>query len=185
LAKDRNQQRRENYKKLREAGFSKQEADRFKGSKPDQVTAAIRVKQLPPVDPVKRAASRGQKKETIKAKDRTSYTKLRRAWEKVTRPAMGVPPQPMSGRIQYTQVEPPLTMNYLSNYTYKMAFMVRHPDGNYEWRYITITSDEMETRRNLRNIVIQEVFGDLENQGKYDTRPLISTLTLVEAFKRE
>ena len=181
---NRNTTRRENYKKLRAAGFSPREANRWKGSSAAEINRAVKNRQLPPVNPVKQAASKGKKKETINRKTARSYSSEYKKWvQKADHNIIGIPPRTMKGRITYESVNP-LTFNYQSNYSYVMAFQVKHPDGSREWKYITLVSSTPKTKKELDMELRQDIIANYDNMTRYESTPLVSTITLVQAFRR-
>lgn len=186
---NRNQVRRQNYRRLREAGFSAKEADRVKGSSSEYINKVVKNKKLPPVNPIKQAASFRKPSSTIPAKTLEKYArelkKHQRAVKAKPKIILGIAPEPMKGRITYQPVSA-MTYDYQSRYSYLMAFQVRHPDGvTYEWKYVTLVSYDPKTKEQLKEEVKEYVFADKQNQSKYDSTPLVSTIVLVEAYKRD
>lgn len=177
-ADPRNQRRKENYAALRAAGFSPSEADRIKGARQDIVEHAIRTKQLPEVNPVKQAASKG----LSKAEAGITKTKVQ-SWEQSFRqwrgqgPAVGARP-----RVQYVNVlETEGVPNFLSRYSYTMSFWTVDAEGNRVQKIITITSDTELNKADL----VEEVRNDIlpRNAQKYKgSKVLVSTIQREKAF---
>jgi len=189
---NRNQTRRENYKKLRAAGFTSQEADRVKGAKPGYINQVLRAGRLPPVDPVKRAAGYKQTKASIDPGILQSYQYNLKKWQRKIPKLPKIPkyniigeiPKPMVGKIKYTVVGKE-TFNYQSNYSYVMAFQVKHLDETREWKYITLVSSEPVKKKDLIIELRRDILENYENMTKYSTIPLVSTIVLTEAYRRD
>lgn len=167
MAKNRQDKLRENYRRLRDAGFSSAEATRFRGASEDKIKQAIQTRSLP-------------EKETRAYQARAGYRR-----EYAQREALGITPQIQKGRIQYqTENHVFLDPKLSTKYNYVMAYQVRHPNGQKEWKYLTVASDNKLTKKDIINKMIDEYFSRQENMSKYASRPLAGSIGLVAAYAR-
>lgn len=151
----RDRKLKENYRRLREAGFSATEAARYRGASQAKIAKAIEQKRLPDIDIVKQAARIRPKPEVRK------YHK---------------------GKIKdtdYKTVKKPETYGYLSKYTYVMSYVVVDKEGAAETKYITITSNDKMTKKELRQKA-HEIITKMETS--YKNRGVQGSIELVEAY---
>lgn len=175
---DRNIQLRQNYDRLRRAGFSSAEATRLRGASEEKISAAIRAQQMPPADPRRVAARTGEK---VTAEIVQQYKEKIKVWMegKVDRPPWGF----HKGAIQYDTVTPPLTYDYQSNYTYVVGYKVIYPNGQGEWKVIKITSDERLYKKDLWQKMDEEIFP--KKASKYESRVSRGSYHLINAYMRK
>lgn len=181
MSKDRNKQRTENYKRLRDAGFSVQDATRFKGSSPDKIETAIKNKRLPPINPVKQAVSYGRKKDEVSEKRIKKFQEFYDWWKTGSNKPYEEYKE-IKGRIQYEKVEEGVTYKYKSNYTYTISYEVRIKGQPNELKYVTITSDTKRSKKFLKDWVVEVIFP--KNEGLYNSKPLKSSIKIVGAYEK-
>lgn len=180
MPRDRQDQLKANYQKLRNAGFSAKEATRYRGASPENIARAIKSKSLPRPSPLARAARTGQKPPKKEVEQYKSYISQ---WKKDQKIILGVAPREIQkGHIKYSKADHPLIQNYLSNYTYLVAYQVKNADGSIEWKYMTLTSHTPKYKYQLW----EEMDDILEgSSSKYDGTVIRSSYGLVAAYTRE
>lgn len=171
LAKNRNKeqlaQQKENYNRLRAAGFSPLEASRLRSASQGKVNAALTTGQRPEVSEKHQRAGRGEKSQPAPSVGPYGYHK---------------------GRIKnadYKEVSLGYTLMYTDRYAYLMTYVVRNPsNGATERKYYTILSPVKRTKQSL----IEEVITDCDSMdaaGEYDWYIIHSSVQLVEAYHNE
>lgn len=182
---ERNKRLRENYKKLRAAGFSSAEATRYRNAKPEHIEAVIRARKLPPKDPFRSAYGAGRKKETVKPEQAKKYQEEIKTFFKPKKdkdlPEGFVE---IKGRIVYQDAKSHPLVKYLSNYTYVIAYQVKHKDGTKEWKAITFTSPKKMTKAELWDSIENEIFNDPAKRSRYDSTVIRSSYTLIGAYEK-
>lgn len=163
---DRNERLRRNYKRLRDAGFSSAEASRLRGASEDKIRQAIRTRTMPPKDPYRQAAGRKKGRRSAKVD------------------IIGKPPTDIiKGHIKYEKSGTGDIPHYLSRYTYKIAYQVRHPNGSLEWKYITFTSHTKKYKYELWE-ELESLMSDRTISKKYDSQFVSGSAVLVGAYTR-
>jgi hypothetical protein len=171
--RNRNERLKENYQKLRKAGYSAAEATRLRGAGDFKIKSAIRTGTLPPVDPIKKAA---RTKEEITPARRQEYRESLKVWRERVK---DFPPYDIQkGKIIYEN--PPENKTYYSKYSYIITYQVIDPQGNKEWKVITITSDRPLYKKDLWQIMNEEIFPP--QAGKYNTKIVRNSYALVSAY---
>lgn len=157
------QEMRENYNRLRAAGFSPLEASRLRSASTAKVNAAIVTGQRPPVSEIHQRAGRGE-----------SYT--------YAAPPVG-PYGTHTGRIResdYKDVTLGYTKVYHSKYAYLMTYETDQ-NGVRDRKYYTILSDEKLTKQQLKEEVKANTT-DPAAAGKYQAKVIVKSIELVEAY---
>jgi hypothetical protein len=183
---------KQNYHRLREAGFTSAEATRFRNASQEKIRVAIKTGKLPEKDPVRTAAGFGRKKETVSDQEIKQYQKAVEKWlgEVKPKPRRGVPPLPegwykvpeQKGEFIHENAANHPLMQYISNYTYVVAYVVKHKDGTKEWRVMTFTHDRKLTKAELLEMVEREFI--LPNTGRYDSKVMKSSYTVIGAYEK-
>ena len=182
--KDRNISLRANYEKLRAAGFSSKDATRLRGASPEKLNAIIDRKVLPPVDPVKQAAGKGLKKETVKPEQVKKYQDKIRTWTKARERKLPPGYEELKGPIKYENATNHPVIKYLSNYSYVVAYQVKHQTGETEWKTLTFTSERKLYKYELYQEIDNEIFSNPANLGRYNSQVIRSSYTLVGAYEK-
>lgn len=181
---DRNIRLRENYQKLVNAGFSSKDATRLRGAGAAKLNAALTRGVLPPVDPVKQAAGAGKTKETVKPEIIKTFTKKLKEWTKAAKKELPPGMQEIPGKIVYQEAGKNDIYKYLSKYTYQVAYQVKHKDGSKEWKVINLTSPKKLYKYQIREEVINDIFNNPKNLIRYDSVPVIGSITLIGAYEK-
>lgn len=182
--KDRNISLRANYEKLRAAGFTSKDATRLRGASPDKINAAIERKTLPPVDPFRQAAGAGKKKETVKREQIRRYEREIKTWTKAKEKHLPPGYTELTGPIVYENATNHPVIKYLSNYSYVVAYQVKHMTGETEWKTLTFTSERKLYKYELYQEIDNEIFSNPENLGRYNSQVIRSSYTLVGAYEK-
>lgn len=157
-------QQKENYKALRAAGFSTQEASRLRSASQAKVDAALRTGTRPaPISERARAAGKHEKFNTTETTHPYGVHKGRIKAEDYTR--MG------EGEVKM----------YYSRYAYLMEYVVRMKDGTPETKYLTITSDTKLSKKELKAEVVERC--NDPDEGEYEGVLVKSSVQLVEAYE--
>lgn len=172
---------RENYKKLRDAGFSAKDATRMRGGSKEYLERAINIRQAPPINPYKQAARTGKK---VTKKQIQKYESAKKRFIKEAQyPIIGIPPtKTIEGIITYEPASK-AKLDYLSKYTYIFAYKVKHRDGLREWKYITVTSEYRYSKEMLLDD-LRKIFNENDNLSKYQAKVIFSSIVLVSAYKK-
>lgn len=184
---DRNERLRRNYKRLRDAGFSSAEASRLRGASEEKIRQAIKTRTMPMKDPYRQAAGKGQTADTIPRRVLEIWEREQRR-KKGRRPSkvdiIGTPPTNIiKGHIKYEKSGTGDIPHYLSRYTYKIAYQVRHPNGSLEWKYITFTSHTKKYKYELWE-ELERLMSDRTISKKYDSQFVSGSAVLVGAYTR-
>lgn len=182
--KDRNIELRQNYSKLRAAGFSSKEATRLRGASPEKINTTIERKVLPPVDPYRQAAGAGKKKETVKPDIVKKYKEKIQTWVKAKEKKLPPGYDEIKGKIIYQDAKSHPVVKYLSNYTYVVAYQVKHKTGELEWKTLTFTSEKPLFKYELFKEMEKEIFSNPSNLGRYDSSIIRSSYTLIGAYQK-
>lgn len=159
------QELRENYKRLRDAGFSTQDAARLRSASNKTIAESILSGQRKELSERHQAAGKGQ------------------TW---TEAAINNRPKVHKGRIgpdDYKEVEKGETYMYNSRYTYLMTFKMVKQDGEYKWQYCALQSPVPMTKREMKEQII-ELYDDPDQEGDYQWYLVHSSIALVQAFYR-
>lgn len=184
---------KENYARLRKAGFTAAEATRFRNASEEKIRIAIKTGKLPEKDPLKAAAGAGRTKETVSQKEIEQYKKSIEKWlgEVKPKPKRGVPDLPdgwykvpeKNGRLIHENAANHPLVQYISNNTYVVAYCVKHRDGTKEWKVMTFTHDRELTKAQLLDMVEREFI--LPNTGRYDSKVMKSSYTIIGAYEKQ
>lgn len=185
--------RRENYKALRDAGYSPSEANKLKGAHQIKVQALIDKKQGKSIGTIhkniKQSLIQAGIKPDIAEKLKTQpVDKLQRLLVSKNDPTAIRGSEIKKPRgIQYAPVSQ-ADKRYLSEYTYKISYMVKNKDGSKEEKWITLTSPDKMSKRAVieeaRNILFESAGGD-DDDSHYSSNGgtiLVSTITISEAY---
>ncbi len=183
--------RRENYKALRAAGYSPSEANKLKGAHPIKAQALIDKKQGKSIGTIHKNIKQsliqaGVKPEAAEKLKTLSVDKLQRLLVTKEPTAIRVSEIKRPRGIQYAPVSQ-ADKRYLSEYTYKISYMVKNKDGSKEEKWITLTSPDKMSKKAVkaeaRAILSESAGGD--DDSHYSSSGgaiLVSTITIAEAY---
>lgn len=182
---ERNARLRENYKALRQAGFSVKDAGRFKAATRENVRAAIAAKVLPAPGRVQQLAGLASgkvRKEKASRQPKKRAKPRRESWR------TQAPPNTwgsQKGRITYDEAGKEGNFLYLNKYTYIVTFVTKiTEDGQtrYERKIVSIVSDEKLSKKDVFDKVIDVIISDPVNESHYyPAQIIIGSLELVKA----
>jgi hypothetical protein len=190
------ERRRDNYKKLRDAGYSAKDANKLKGSQEIKTQYLIDKKQGKSIGSIHENIKKNLQKIGISAKDANQLKnvpvdQLQRIVTRVTEPGKRIDTKGYSKPrgIQYAPVSE-ADKKYLSNYTYKVSYQTKDKNGNKETKWITITSPDKMSKKAVkaeaRDILSGDGgsydFADVDSYADDDATILISTITVEEAY---
>lgn len=160
-SKEQLQRQKENYQRLKAAGFSTKEASRLRSASQAKINTAIATGERPPVSEKHQKAARG---------------------EKTPNPSAG-PYGVHKGRIterDYKDVEKGYTYMYTDRYAYLMTYVVKNKYGEKTRKYYTILSSEKRTKASLKEQVIEDC--ESQDEGEYPEELIHSSVQLLEAY---
>jgi len=166
---------KENYKKLREAGYSPQEASRLRSAAKSTIDKALHTtpglfRNAKPVSArhQKAGGSSGAKR----ISKRPNYT-----------PAPPLEYPPHKGRIKNSDYksETPEGYNYENEWAYRMSYVTVDITGFEQRKYFTILPDEKMTKKELIDFVYQ-VSQEKDNSSRYQAKVIKSSIVLIGAY---
>lgn len=155
---------RQNYKKLKEAGFSTKEAQRFRYAEQSKVNKAIKDKKLP-------------EKSTRHATARQSKGARQTAKKGGLLGFKGTIPQE-----KIHKVEEGKTKLYERNYNYLLTFKQKTGKNQYETKNIVITSSTPMSKSAIAKEVEQRVFSNDRKKEYYSPAKAIKSSLQLEAL---
>ena len=189
IKKTRNQIRKDNYDKLRAAGFSSQEANNLKGSKQEKIKAAVKEKRAETRKEIQRETYKKAKEMGYTSKEAAQIRKFGKAKREIISAAK-VDDKSRGDLLEYLKsftsfIKIPnfvsieeYQKHYLEPYSYVIKYLRK--DGTHD--YITITSLERLNPRELSNLIREYIDrGIAHNDEKYTAVPIIKKSAFCEA----
>lgn len=190
------ERRRENYKKLREAGYSAKEANKLKGSHEIKTQYLIDKKQGKSIGTIHENIKKNLQKLGVSQKDANKLKnipidQLQRIVTRATATGKRIDTKGIQRPrgIQYSPVSE-ADKKYLSNYTYKVSYQTKDKNGNKVTKWITITSPDKMTKKAVKAEARDILSGadgsydivEMDTYADDDAVILISTITIEEAY---
>lgn len=180
---ERNARLRENRAALLKAGFSKADADRYKGATRANVRKAIEQGFLPEKRKAAQAAGLASGRVRREKAPRRPRPVRQESWKQKAPPNTW---GSQKGRIRYTEAGDEGNYMYLSPYTYVVTFVTETVDRDrgklYERKIVSINAERPLTKKEVFDMVLDVIGSDPVNMERYKSRRIIvSSLELVKA----
>jgi hypothetical protein len=188
------ERRRNNYDSLRKAGYTPAEANKLKGGQSVKIQYLVDKKLGKSDATIKEDIKKELIRSGIKAEDARRISRL--PVNQIQRTIVQAPnitaavkklehvtPKAPRG-IEYKPVSE-ADKKYLSNYTYKISYLVKQPDGSKKEKWITITSPDRMTKKAVKQEardIIDEAAEAEDSTYSDDGDILVSSISIDEAY---
>lgn len=187
--KTRNEIRKENYKKLRDAGYSSKDANRLKSQGKENIKKLVKEKRAEIRKQVQRELYHEARKKGYNSKEAKIISKFGKQKRELFQ-SMEIGPGNKQAVLEYIKNQSPRLVippfipveEYQKQYLEPFSYLVRyaHKDGTFD--YITITSLKPLDAAELEKIAHQYFDeGKQENIEKYTAKPIIYNSLNIDA----
>lgn len=187
--KTRNEIRKENYQKLRDAGYSSKEANQLKGRKQESIKAAVKEKRAEVRKETRKEMYYAAREKGYSSKDAKTISNFGKQKRELFQ-SIEVEPGSRQTVLEYIKSQSPKLVippfipveEYRKQYLEPFSYLVRyaHKDGSFD--YVTVTSLKPLDAAELQKIAHQYFDeGKEKNIEKYKAVPILYNSLFVEA----